>query len=244
MDKSYYSDAFLVFDYLGDTINLIDVVVSLLIGYLGEELVVVHEPRLLANHWFDTGGKLDLLSVVPTDLAYIWTGMEHPFPAVRFNRLLKYPKLASFLKKTEGHVPNPQHMRLFALMMKFILLIHLNACLYYFLSEQTGLNTDGWVYPGEAAWRKVDNRNDTLFQKFTWSFYWSFHTLTMIGITKQPETEWQFLLLTADFVLGVMLFSQVLANTMHTVLQSSHETRKFRKKIDAVVAYMDMRNVN
>lgn len=64
------------------------------------------------------------------------------------------------------------------------------------------------------------------------------------GITKQPETEWQFLLLTADFVLGVMLFSQVLANTMHTVLQSSHETRKFRKKIDAVVAYMDMRNVN
>lgn len=46
MDDSYYSDAFLVFDYLGDVVNLIDVVVSLLIGYLGEELVVVHEPRL------------------------------------------------------------------------------------------------------------------------------------------------------------------------------------------------------
>ena len=53
--------------------------------------------------------------------------------------------------------------------------------------------------------------------------------LWILGITKQPETEWQFLLLTAHFVLGVMLFSQVLANTMHTVLNSTHETRKFRK---------------
>ena len=121
LDDSYYRVAFSLFDYLGDVVNMIDLVVSMLVGYLGEELLTVHDPRLLANHWLDTSGKLDLLSIIPTDLAYIWTGIHHPFPLLRFNRLLKYPKLANFLKKSEGRVSHPQNMRLFALVKIFSL---------------------------------------------------------------------------------------------------------------------------
>ena len=34
--------------------------------------------------------------------------------------------------------------------LSFVEMIHLNACLYYFISEMAGLNSDGWVYPGEG----------------------------------------------------------------------------------------------
>jgi hypothetical protein len=51
------------------------------------------------------------------------------------------------------------------------------------------------------------------------------------------------LFLTAQFVAGVMLFSQILGNTILTILKANAEARKFRGKIDLVVAYLDMRNV-
>lgn len=105
--------------------------------------------------------------------------------------------------------------------------MHFFACLYYFISEEVGLNSDGWVYPGEASWRKANpgetNDDDSLFRKYTWSFFFSMHTLTMIGITKQPENEWQFLFMTANLVASVMLFSQILGNVSRK-LYSVHAT--------------------
>ena len=48
--------------------------------------------------------------------------------------------------------------------------------------------------------------------RYIWSFYFSLHTLTMIGIIVQPQVEWQFLFMCLNFVISVMLFSQILGN--------------------------------
>lgn len=127
--------------------------------------------------------------------------------------------------------------------------MHWYACLYYFISERVGLNSDGWVYPSEVAWRKPEgsnetNSNDALYQKYCWSFYWSLQTLTMIGIIKQPETEWQFLFMFFNFTLSVMLFSQILGNVSRTIINLSAHENEFRTRMDGVKSYMAARSVS
>lgn len=34
-----------------------------------------------------------------------------------------------------------------------IVIVHLNACIYYFVSSHVGIGLDRWAYPGRAGWR-------------------------------------------------------------------------------------------
>ena len=49
--------------------------------------------------------------------------------------------------------------------------------------------------------------------------------------------------MTLQFVLGVQLFSQILGNTIQTVLKATDAARKFRIKMDLTFQYLEMRNV-
>ncbi|OWA51277.1 Cyclic nucleotide-gated cation channel alpha-3 [Hypsibius exemplaris] len=239
----------MIADYIGDFVFFVDIFVNMFTSHLADDLTVACEPRKLFRYWFrHTTGKMDLLAILPTDLIFLGMGMNKPYCIFRLNRYFKWYKLNEWFRRTEAMVPDPQTLRLISVLFKFFIMIHLNACLYYFVSEQAGLNSDGWVYPGEAKWRKTGvnetNEDDALSTKYTWSFYWSFHSFTMIGIVQQPQKEWQFLFMTAQFVLGVQLFSQILGNTIQTVLKATDAARKFRNKIDAAFQYLEMRGVS
>ncbi|GAU97447.1 hypothetical protein RvY_08736-2 [Ramazzottius varieornatus] len=243
-----YMTAFIVCDYVADFIYFLDIFVEMYCGYLGEERVLVREPRKLMKHWWHTKkGKLDVFALIPTDFAFLATGFAVPYPFIRINRILKYGRITQFARRTEGKVRAADIFRLCVLLLQWIILMHFFACLYYFISEEVGLNSDGWVYPGEASWRKANpgetNDDDSLFRKYTWSFFFSMHTLTMIGITKQPENEWQFLFMTANLVASVMLFSQILGNVSRTIINLNIHENEFRAKMDGVKRYMAMRNI-
>lgn len=40
----------------------------------------------------------------------------------------------------------PNAFRIFCVIANIVVIIHWNACIYFFISEMIGLGSDGWVY--------------------------------------------------------------------------------------------------
>lgn len=126
---------------------------GILPGHL-EQGLLVREPRKLIRSYFRSfTSKLDILSILPTDIAFIFTGIKSPYPIVRLNRLLRLPRLSEFVYRTETRTNFPNAFRIANLILTIIVIIHLNGCVYYAISKSIGLASDNWVYPGAAYWR-------------------------------------------------------------------------------------------
>ncbi|XP_055339622.1 cyclic nucleotide-gated cation channel alpha-3-like [Paramacrobiotus metropolitanus] len=148
-----YMVVWFVFDYISDFMYLVDMVVHVLTGHL-EQGLLVREPRKLIRAYVKSfTSKMDLASILPTDLAFIYTGLAAPYPIVRVNRVLRIGRLSEFTYRTETRTNFPNAFRIGNLILTIIVIIHLNGCVYYAISKGIGLASDAWVYPGAAYWR-------------------------------------------------------------------------------------------
>ncbi|XP_048840678.1 cyclic nucleotide-gated cation channel-like isoform X3 [Brienomyrus brachyistius] len=80
----------LVLDYLSDVVYILDTCVRLRTGFLEQGLLVKDLSKLSKSYVNTLHFKLDVMSILPTDLAYIATGIHTP--QLRFNRLLRFPR--------------------------------------------------------------------------------------------------------------------------------------------------------
>lgn len=123
----------------------------------------------------------DLVSLLPTDMAYYWWSPGDcvyvvPCPViVRTNRLFKIPRMLEFFDRTETRTGYPNSFRICKVVFAIIVLIHWNACFYFGISYAIGFGTDNWVYNVNGT------KNGTLSRQYIYSFYWSTLTLTTIG---------------------------------------------------------------
>lgn len=89
------------------------------LGYL-EQGLLVRDAKKLRQHYFSTSHwRLDLLSMLPTDLAYLWWGPnECNFDRVpcavivRINRLLRLPRMWEWFERTETATGYPNAFRI------------------------------------------------------------------------------------------------------------------------------------
>lgn len=121
-------------------------------GYL-EQGILVRDTRKLANHYLSSYKfKLDLISIFPTDLAYLKLAQKclpNRVPCaiiVRLNRLFRFHRLAQFFDRTESATNFPFAFRISKLIFYILVLIHWNACIYFAISYAIGFGSDRWVY--------------------------------------------------------------------------------------------------
>lgn len=127
-------------------------------GYL-EQGILVRNSRKLARHYVSSYAfKLDLLSLMPTDLSYNILGqrcLPNRVPCsviVRLNRLFRFHRLAHYFERTESATNFPFIFRISKLVFYILVIIHWNACVYFALSYAIGFGSDRWVYqPAVAA---------------------------------------------------------------------------------------------
>ncbi|OQV13313.1 Cyclic nucleotide-gated channel cone photoreceptor subunit alpha [Hypsibius exemplaris] len=148
-----YLTAWFVLDYFSDAMYFADMVIHVLTGHLEQGLLVREPRKLIRSYLRSFTSKLDILSILPTDLIYLSTGIKSPAPIVRINRLLRLPRLSEFVYRTETRTNFPNAFRIGNLIVTIIIIIHLNGCIYYAISKNIGLASDAWVYPGAAYWR-------------------------------------------------------------------------------------------
>ncbi|XP_018566645.1 cyclic nucleotide-gated cation channel subunit A isoform X1 [Anoplophora glabripennis] len=231
-------------DYACDVIYIIDTLVHAHEGYLEQGLLVTDPHKLRAHYLLSKSWRTDILSVLPTDLAYIWwlpyECSDNKVPCsviVRLNRLFKLPRLWEWCERTETDTNYPNVFRICKVVLAILVLIHWNACLYFAISYAIGFGTDNWVY------NIYGPKNSTLARQYIYSFYWSTLTLTTIGETPVPENDAEYLFVVADFLAGVLIFATIVGNIGSMISNMNVARVDFQNRMDGVKQYMAFRKV-
>ncbi|KAG1714730.1 Cyclic nucleotide-gated channel cone photoreceptor subunit alpha [Nymphon striatum] len=212
--------------------------------YLEQGLMVTDAKKLRKNYFKSFQFKLDVISILPTDLLYFATGttchIQVPCPVVvRMNRLTKFPRMLNFFNRTETRTNFPNVFRILKVVLYILIIIHWNACFYFAMSYSIGFGTDNWVYRNISV-----GRNNTLTRQYIYSFYWSTLTLTTIGETPQPERDSEYLFTVIDFLVGVLIFATIVGNVGSMITNMNAARAEFQNKMDNVKRYMEFRKVS
>ncbi|KAM4811761.1 cyclic nucleotide-gated channel alpha-1 [Urocitellus parryii] len=234
--QSDYLGYWLVLDYISDIIYLIDMFVRTRTGYLEQGLLVKEKGKLIKKYTSSLQFKLDVLSMIPTDLIYFKLGWN--YPEVRLNKLLRISRMFEFFQRTETRTNYPNVFRISNLVMYIIIIIHWNACVYYSISKAIGFGNDTWVYPDIN-----DPEFGRLSRKYVYSLYWSTLTLTTIGETPPPVLDSEYIFVVVDFLIGVLIFATIVGNIGSMISNMNAARAEFQSRVDAVKQYMNFRNV-
>ena len=109
-----------------------DIMNNSLEGYL-EQGMLVSDSKKLAKRYMKTWVfPCDVLSLLSTDLLYLYFGLDAAY--VRFNRLLRQPRLNEFCYHTESRTNYPNSFRIAHLVLYILVIIHWNGCFYFLVS--------------------------------------------------------------------------------------------------------------
>nr|XP_040031398.1 cyclic nucleotide-gated channel cone photoreceptor subunit alpha-like [Gasterosteus aculeatus aculeatus] len=226
----------MVFDYSSDVLYCIDTFVRARTGFL-EQGLLVKDAKILKEKYMKTRQfKLDMISVIPTDLIFLKIGINNP--EWRFNRLFRLARLFEFFDRTETRTNFPNIFRIANLVLYIIIIIHWNGCLYFAISKVLGFGSDTWVYP--------DGKNPEfkrLARQYIYCFYWSTLTLTTIGETPPPVRDIEYFFVVADFLTGVLIFATIVGNVGAMISNMNAARVEFQAKIDSIKQYMQFRKV-
>ena len=123
----------------------------LISGYLEQGLMVKDPVKLRKNYLKSKYVVFDVLSILPTDLAYLVFTTKCfesvPCPViVRLNRVLRFDRMVEFFEKTETRTNFPNAFRITRVVLYILVLIHWNACVFFAISFLIGFQSDTWVY--------------------------------------------------------------------------------------------------
>ncbi|XP_074764529.1 cyclic nucleotide-gated channel alpha-3 isoform X2 [Athene noctua] len=234
--QSDHIKLWLFLDYGCDIIYILDMFVRFRTGFLEQGLLVKDEKKLRDHYTKTVQFKLDVLSLLPTDLAYLKFGLN--YPELRFNRLLRISRLFEFFDRTETRTNYPNIFRIGNLVLYILIIIHWNACIYFAISKLIGFGTDSWVYPNVSI-----PEYGRLSRKYIYSLYWSTLTLTTIGETPPPVKDEEYLFVVIDFLVGVLIFATIVGNVGSMISNMNASRAEFQAKVDSIKQYMQFRKV-
>nr|XP_057924347.1 cyclic nucleotide-gated channel rod photoreceptor subunit alpha [Doryrhamphus excisus] len=223
-------------DFLCDFVYLADMVFRTRTGYLEQGLLVKDEQKLYERYTKSFQFKLDLVSMIPTDVLYGLLGLN--YPEIRLNKLLRFNRMLEFFQRTETRTNYPNALRISNLVMYILIIIHWNACLYYSFSKAIGFGSDRFVYPDPT-----DPEFGRLVRKYAYSMYWSTLTLTTIGETPPPVENSEYFFVVTDFLVGVLIFATIVGNVGSMITNMNAARADFQARIDAIKQYMSFRKV-
>nr|XP_046915134.1 cyclic nucleotide-gated cation channel alpha-3-like [Dermatophagoides farinae] len=250
--QNNYLTIWMIIDYVIDGVYLMDMFLSSRTGYLEQGLLVRDLNKLLINYIQSFRFKLDIISLLPTDLIFIMTGTycepESFYPCaiiVRINRLFRFYRLTECFERTETRTNFPHAFRIAKLIFYILILIHWNACIYFAISYVIGFDTDRWVYNRPSiSLINGTNVTDTLRHQYIYCFYWSTLTLTTIGEVPIPETDFEYTFVVINFLIGVLIFATIVGNVGSMITNMNAARAEFQSQMDSVKQYMKFRHVS
>ncbi|XP_045572730.1 cyclic nucleotide gated channel subunit alpha 1a [Salmo salar] len=224
----------MILDYISDVLYLADMAFRTRTAYLEQGLLVKDKKLLWERYISSLQFKLDAISMLPTDVFYIYLGIN--YPEIRLNKLLRITRMMEFFTRTETKTNYTNLFRISNLVMYIIIIIHWNACLYYSFSKSIGFGSDPWVYPDLND--PEEPEFGELGRKYSFSLYWSTLTLTTIGETPSPELDSEFFFHVLDFLVGVLIFATLVGNISSMISNISAARVEFQARIDNIKQYM------
>ncbi|KAM7074844.1 cyclic nucleotide-gated channel beta-3 [Molossus nigricans] len=185
--------------------------------------VIVDPPELAKHYRSSTKFQLDVASIMPLDVFCLFFGFN---PIFRTNRILKYTSFFEFNHRLESLMDKAYTYRVLRTTGYLLFALHLNACLYYWASDQEGIGTTKWVYNGEG-------------NTYLRCYYFAVRSLITIGGLPEPQTLFEIVFQLLNFFLGVFVFSSAIGQMLDVIGAATAARNSFRVCVDRTVAYMN-----
>ncbi|KAI6208282.1 Tax-2 [Aphelenchoides besseyi] len=218
----------MICDYVCDFIYVLDLLaVKPRLTFMRGGITVKDSKEMRSHYLHSNLFKLDLISLIPTDLAYFYTG---PVAAWRAVRLLKLPSFWEFFDLLDSSFSNPYVVRITKTFSYMIYIIHCNSCVYYMLSA--------WQAFGQIAYRY---RNQWYLNKWVYNnqgnayircFYFTSAVATSTGNNPAPTNVIEYIYMTFSWMMGVFVFALLLGQIRDIVSNANKNNEEFRTTMD------------
>lgn len=167
-------------------------------GYLEQGLLVVDSKKLAKRYFWSTQFVLDAISLTPLDYF-----PSVYYPILRFPRLLKTYRAIVFYYMLESRIIYPNAIRVANWCHILLLACHWFACFHFMIAGIEQFDSR-WT-----EWTPDNVGNTSLTRKYLLSLYWSTLTLTTIGTTAVPGSEYEYLFTIISYLIGVFVFAAI-----------------------------------
>ncbi|CAK1544221.1 unnamed protein product [Leptosia nina] len=216
-------------DYFCDIIYFLDVIfVKPRLIFLHEGFWVTDQKETRKHYKRKTQYKFDVIALLPLDVLYVFFGTK--MVILRWPRLLKLQTFWEFHQAMDRVLSSPYVVRIGKTLFYIFYLIHLNACVYYAISDYIGLGSNSWVY---------DNEGNAYIR----CFYFATKTATSIGKNPKPGNTWEYLFMTAAWLMGVFVFALLIGQIRDIIATATRQKTEYRKKVDGCVRYLRSLNM-
>ncbi|XP_059971702.1 cyclic nucleotide-gated cation channel beta-3 [Mesoplodon densirostris] len=214
----------LITDIICDTIYIFDLLlIQPRLQFIRRGDIIVDSNELKRHYRSSTKFQLDVASVMPFDVFYLFFGFN---PIFRTNRMLKYTSFFEFNHHLESVMNKAYFYRVIRTTGYLLFTLHINACMYYWASNYEGIGTTRWVYDGEG-------------NKYLRCYYWAVRTLITIGGLPEPQTSFEIVFQLLNFFSGVFVFSSLIGQMQDVIGAATANQNNFRICMDHTIAYMN-----
>ncbi|XP_054216697.1 cyclic nucleotide-gated channel beta-3 isoform X1 [Homo sapiens] len=185
--------------------------------------IIVDSNELRKHYRTSPKFQLDVASIIPFDICYLFFGFN---PMFRANRMLKYTSFFEFNHHLESIMDKAYIYRVIRTTGYLLFILHINACVYYWASNYEGIGTTRWVYDGEG-------------NEYLRCYYWAVRTLITIGGLPEPQTLFEIVFQLLNFFSGVFVFSSLIGQMRDVIGAATANQNYFRACMDDTIAYMN-----
>ncbi|XP_046706388.1 cyclic nucleotide-gated cation channel beta-1-like isoform X2 [Silurus meridionalis] len=213
----------LIADYLCDAIYILDILLfQPRLQFICGGDIISDKKEMRANYMKDLRFKLDVISLLPLELFYLLDGVK---PLLRCPRILKILSFFEFNTRLEAILTKAYVYRVIRTTSYLLYSLHVNACLYYWMSTLRGLGATPWVYNGEG-------------NAYIRCFYFAVKTLITIGGLPEPTALEEYIFQLINYFIGVFAFSIMIGQMRDVVGAATADQTQYRSCMDNTVKYM------
>ncbi|XP_060782743.1 cyclic nucleotide-gated cation channel beta-1-like [Neoarius graeffei] len=213
----------LIADYLCDAIYIVDILLfQPRLQFIRGGDVVTDKKEMRANYMKHLRFKLDVVSLLPLELFYLLDGVN---PLLRCPRLLKILSFFEFNARLEAILTKAYVYRVIRTTSYLLYSLHVNACLYYWMSTLRGLGATPWVYNGQG-------------NAYIRCLYFAVKTLITIGGLPDPTALEEYIFQLINYFIGVFAFSIMIGQMRDVVGAATADQTHYRSCMDSTVKYM------
>ena len=224
-----------------DTCFLLDILIIFNTAFYDEDFRIVENRKLIAKRYLSGWFCIDVLAIVPFDLIFSQSDLNHLVRFARIGRLYKLVKLTRLLRIIKFLKDQSKFLKFFTDVLKvsagferllfffliFFILCHIATCLWIII-PQLHTDTDNF----EGTW--MENAQAlTDSQLYAKSFYWTITTITTVGygdISGSNATEWVFCSLM--MIIGVISFSFANGSLASILANYDEQNAELQEKVN------------
>ncbi|GBG29401.1 Potassium/sodium hyperpolarization-activated cyclic nucleotide-gated channel 1 [Hondaea fermentalgiana] len=236
-----------IIEILFDVAFGVDILLNFITGYYTKrqsvQLIVMNH-RMIVKNYVMTWLLVDLIAITPFDIivTLLTTGstvhaersvasLSKLIRLVKLTRLLRLVGLYRYFKYWSDRL-KPGMLRLGTSLIVILLVIHLLACFFFYLSDLDPTRVDTWS--DEYGVR----HEDLAFPKYIASLYWSITTMTTVGYGDiVPQNEGEIFFVIIAMLISCSMFAYSVGNVASMVSAIDSTQTMYKEKMDWLKEY-------